>query len=109
MNGKSCIFSPQFKGKSQKSSKKPKAFVIMPFAPNFKAFYDWKFKSLLENKFEMVIQMADEVRNIGYIICDKVCSEIQTSQLILADITLNNHNVFSELGLASGLEQPIIL
>jgi len=110
MNGKSCRFSSQFSSKFPKDS--PNAFVIMPFDPNFKAFYDWKLKKYLADKFDLTegnIQTADEITNIGYIICEKVCNKIQESDQIFADVSLNNPNVFYELGLASGLQLPIIL
>jgi hypothetical protein len=110
MNGKSCRFSSQFSGKSQNESRK--AFVIMPFDSNFRAIYDWKLKKYLADKFnirEKNIRIAEEITNIGYIICEKVCNKIQSSDLIFADISLENPNVFYELGLASGLQLPIIL
>lgn len=110
MNGKRCIFSSQFPGKSLKSPNK--VFVIMPFTPNLKTLYNWKIKKLLADNFalkEEDLQIADEIRNIGYIICEKICNKIQTSDLILADISLDNPNVFYEIGLACGLQRPIVL
>ncbi len=110
MNGKRCIFTSKSPGESPKGSNK--VFVIMPFTPNLKSYYNWKIKAMLIESFKLEedrLQIADEVRNIGYIICGKICNKIQTSELILVDISLNNSNVFYELGLACGLERDIIL
>jgi len=53
-------------------------------------------------------QRADEVHDIGYIVCEKICRKIQESDLVLAEISLKNQNVFYEIGLAYGLERPIV-
>lgn len=90
---------------------KKRLFIIMPYSPNLKAFYEWNLKPFLLNncgfKIEN-IQRADEVREIGYIICEKICRKIQESDLVLADISMSNPNVFYEIGLAIGLERPVI-
>jgi nucleoside 2-deoxyribosyltransferase len=108
MNGMGCKFSSA----STHKNISDKVFVIMPYGPNIKTFYHWKGKELLAKKFNMNVddfQTADEIDNIGNIICRKICNKIQSCDYILADISLNNPNVYYELGLACGLQRPIIL
>ncbi len=51
---------------------------------------------------------ADQWTYSGDFVC-KICKAIQESQVIVADITGGNPNVFFELGLAIGLGKPAIL
>jgi len=105
MTGKQCIFSSQIQ-----DSEKDNAFAIMPMRPNFEAFYQWSLKPfLLEGCKIKNIQIADEVRDIGYIICEKICRKIQESDLVLVEISLPNPNVFYEFGLACGINRPVVL
>ncbi len=114
MTGKQCIFLSQV----AEAATYPltldtlTAFVVMPFGPNLETFYRWSLKPFLTEGYgipEKNIRRADEVRDIGYIICEKICHRIQDSDFVLADVSLNNENVFYEVGLAYGLERPIVL
>jgi len=108
MNGQRC----KYQILDENPSKDPKIFVIMPFTPNLKTYYDWRLKQFLMEKYGLKddnLQYADDVGNTGYIICGKICNKIQESDLILADVSLANPNVFYELGLACGLQRPIVL
>jgi nucleoside 2-deoxyribosyltransferase len=118
MTGKQCIFSSQVQDtfsanaqcKDSSSLEYKRAFVIMPKRPNFEAFYQWSLKPFLDQDCKIKsVQIADEVRDIGYIICEKICRKIQESDFVLADISLPNANVFYEIGLAFGLKRPIVL
>jgi hypothetical protein len=87
-------------------------FVMMPFRPNLETFYRWSLKPYLMDGYgipENNIRRADEVRDIGYIICEKICHRIQDSDVVLADVSYSNENVFYEVGLAYGLERPVVL
>jgi hypothetical protein len=113
MTGKQCIFLSQVADAATKplNLETMTAFVMMPFGPNLETFYRWSLKPFLTNGYgipERNIRRADEVRNIGYIICEKICHRIQDSDFVLADISFNNENVFYEVGLAYGLERPVI-
>ncbi|KAF0143651.1 MAG: hypothetical protein FD156_2461 [Nitrospirae bacterium] len=118
MNGKSCIYERIIderiaKIKAGKGEKK--AFVLMPFAPYMDALYQWQLVPFLqkggkreETDFICVPERADDVRQIGYIICEKICRKIQEANLIAADLSYNNPNVFYELGISIALRKPIL-
>lgn len=124
MTGKQCIFSSQiqsnlktrFYNESRDKNDgnldiEPLIFFITPFRSNLKAFYDWSLKPYLIWDYDIseeAIQCADDVREIGYIVCEKICRKIQESDLVIAEISLKNPNVFYEIGLACGLEHPIV-
>lgn len=110
MTGKQCLFSSK-KRNNDNSSKK--IFTIMPFSPNLETFYRWSLKPFLTtecgyNSKETQVQRADEVHDLGCIVCEKICRKIQESSLVLAEISIKNQNVFYEIGLAYGLERPIV-
>lgn len=114
MTGKQCIFSSQIAEDASSDINKDNLglFVVMPFGPNLKTFYEWCLKPCLMHDYglpEETIHRADEVREIGYIVCEKICRQIQESDLVLVDVSLRNSNVFYEIGLAYGLERPVVL
>ncbi|MEJ2155289.1 MAG: hypothetical protein P8X96_08120 [Desulfobacteraceae bacterium] len=114
MTGKQCIFSSHITecAKKELTQNDFKTFVVMPFEPNLETFYLWRLKPYLLKNYGLVednVQRADEVRDIGYIVCEKICRKIQESDLVIADVSLNNANVFYEIGLAYGLMRPIAL
>lgn len=131
MNGKPCIFCNSLlpekveipskancisekKGdySTSKLGSEASVFVVMPFRPNLDTFYDWSLKSYLKEGLgisEKQIRRADEFRNIGYIMCEKICRRIQEADLVVVDVSLDNPNVFYELGLAVGLNKPILV
>jgi len=78
----------------------------MPFTPHLETFCRWSLRPFLTQGYEFDdrrVQRADDVREIGYIVCEKICRKIQEADLVLADISLENANTFYEMGLAYGL------
>ncbi|MBC7909515.1 MAG: hypothetical protein H7Y30_03380 [Pyrinomonadaceae bacterium] len=87
--------------------KNPKAFVIMPFDPEFNSIYEQLIKpSLEEAGYE--VSRADSFLDQQNILSD-IVRGITTADLIVADLTTNNPNVFYELGLCHGLRIPTVL
>lgn len=83
------------------------AFVLMSFSAEFEAAYKFFIKPALEGVgFE--IARADDILNQRNIMQD-IISGIVTADLIVADLTGSNPNVFYELGIAHALEKPTIL
>ena len=83
------------------------AFVLMPFDDDFVPVYTGLIKHSLE-PIGFVVQRADDIdsqRNILQDILDK----ISNSDLVVADLTGLNPNVFYELGLAHAFRKPVIL
>ena len=86
---------------------KPTAFVIMPFDQDFDEIYkDFLVSVLTESGFE--VRRADNRQNAQNIIKD-IVNGIAKSDLIVADLTDSNPNVYYELGLAHALNKPVIL
>ena len=85
----------------------PKAFVLMPFADELREVYDNLIKGALEEA-GYDVERADDLDNQRSILRD-ILTSIDSYDLIVADLTDNNPNVYYELGLAHGLARPVIL
>lgn len=86
---------------------KPKAFVVMQFSGEYDDLYRDVVKEVCKD-YEVNVLRADEVAGPGLILGD-VVRELSTSQLVIADITPTNANVFFEVGYALALGKPTIL
>jgi hypothetical protein len=86
---------------------KPKAFVVMQFGGEFDEVYHDVVKEVCKS-YEVNVLRADEVSGPGLIIGD-IVRELATSQLVIADITPSNANVYFEVGYALALSKPTIL
>ena len=84
-----------------------KAFVIMPFAPDFDEIYNLFIATTLTNAGFEVFR-ADTILSQRNILEDVVLS-IAESDLIVADLTGSNANVYYELGLAHALGKRVLL
>jgi len=121
MTGKQCIFcGPSAPGVEIQEKDSPKGgkdfsiFVIMPFQTTYDTFYEWSLKRYLQEglKIEDIdkqIRRADEFRDIGYVMCEKICIRIQEADLIVVDLSTENPNVMYEMGLAVGLNKPLLV
>lgn len=85
----------------------PSAFVVMPFAPEFDDIYEYLIRGALSDAGFNVTR-ADDIRNQGNILGD-VVQGIVAGDLIVADLTTANPNVYYELGLAHAAGKPTIL
>ncbi len=84
-----------------------RAFVIMPFDPEFNSIYEQLIKPSLEDAgYE--VRRADSIIDQQNILRD-IVDGIATADLVVADLTTLNANVFYELGLCHGLRIPTIL
>jgi len=84
-----------------------KAFVLMPFDPEFDSIYKELIKPALEDSgYE--VERADSLLDQQNIMCD-VVRGIANADLVVADLTALNPNVLYELGLCHGLGIPTIL
>ena len=88
-------------------SDKPSAFLLMPFEEEFNPIHESFLKPALEDAgFE--VHRADDIESQQNILRD-VLERIVKSDLIVADLTSGNPNVFYELGLAHAFSKPVIL
>jgi hypothetical protein len=83
-------------------------FVIMPFKPELGYFYR-TVKAHLENAFPGVAVARGDAEVLTRPLLEKIASYIKQADVVLADCTGRNPNVFYELGMAHALEKPVVL
>lgn len=84
-----------------------KAFVIMEFSEPFKSLYEEVIVNVC-HEAGLYVYKADEIYAPGIILNDIIYG-IMESEVIIADITPVNANVFYELGYAHAYQKPTIL
>lgn len=84
-----------------------RAFVIMPFDAGFDAVFDLVIRPSLESEGLEVLR-ADTLDTRQNILKD-VIGGITNADLVVADISVANANVYYELGVAHGLRKPTLL
>lgn len=82
-------------------------FVIMPFTEDLDPVYQDILKPCVES-VGMVCRRSDEIRSNNAIVRD-IWKSICEAQLIIADLTYGNPNVFYELGVAHTVGKQTIL
>jgi hypothetical protein len=88
-------------------TERPTAFIVMQFSSPYNEVYSDVIKHMCEEcKIDAV--RADEIYGPGIIIKD-VIDRIEKSQVVIADISPTNPNVYFEVGYALALGKPIIL
>jgi len=75
-----------------------KCFVIMPFAPAFNEMYETIREVMEGPELSLNCSRADELQGGGHIIED-ILREIAEAEIVIADLTGRNPNVFYELGI----------
>ncbi len=89
------------------SSGRPRAFVVMQFAEPYDTFY----REVIQKQAEAAgfeVFRIDEKAGPGVIFQD-IQREIEQAEIVVAEITPTNPNVFYELGYAHALGKPTIL
>lgn len=64
--------------------------------------YDWNPVSKIN------VHRADSNPVSNYIICNRICQQIQNADLVIVDVTTESANVFYEFGLATSLNKLIL-
>jgi hypothetical protein len=82
-------------------------FVIMPFRAELNYFYLY-LQHYLQTKHGLHVERGDH-RILTKPLLEKIRDQILQADVIIADITYRNPNVFYELGLAHAAETPVIL
>ncbi len=88
-------------------SQKGLCFFLMPFLPHAGYFYEY-LKQHIEATTDLECRRAD-TSNESVPIIDEIRQSIQQADVIIADCTGANANVFYELGYAHALNKPTIL
>ena len=86
---------------------KPFVLVLMPFDENFRDIYTLGIKEACTNA-GVYCQRVDE-QIFGGSILEQIYTQIATAEIIVADMTDRNPNVFYEVGYARALDKQIIL
>jgi hypothetical protein len=89
------------------TSDNPSAFVIMPFGEAFDEIYNLFIAEAL-SEAGYAVSRADDLTTHQNIIKD-IVNGVASSDLIVADLTSSNPNVYYELGLAHALGRRVIL
>jgi hypothetical protein len=92
----------------QVNAVKPKVFVIMQYSQPFDDLYTSVIKSVCQNGYGLEVVRADDTSRPGLIIAD-VINQIIESNLVIAEITPDNPNVFYEVGYAHAINKATIL
>lgn len=82
-------------------------FMVMPFRDPFWEIYEDHIKRMVENMKLKITIGSDPFSK--HDIMKEIWSLIHNAQLIIADATGRNPNVFYELGLAHALDKPVII
>jgi len=83
-------------------------FVIMPFRPELAYFYR-TIKSAVQQSFQDITIERGDDRVLTTPILDKIADFIKQADVVIADCSGRNPNVFYELGMAHALGKPVIL
>lgn len=105
-HSKGMAVEPVF-GRPRQLEEKINVFVLMPFNAKMEKVYTNHIKKLGE-ELGLAVRRADDIFSPGPFM-EKVWDGICAAQLILADCTQENPNVFYEIGLAHTVGKKVVL
>jgi hypothetical protein len=80
-------------------TKKGQCFVLMPFMETMNEIFETIRKSVENHELNFTCTRAKDLHGGGYIL-DDILKGIEEAEIIIADLTANNPNVFYEVGIA---------
>lgn len=83
-------------------------FVMQPFAGHLGGYYDLIYRPAIEQAGLQAMRADAEIFGTGKIM-DQIWRGIHGADVLVAELTSKNANVFYELGLAHALEKPVVL
>jgi hypothetical protein len=86
---------------------KPFCFVLMPFDKSFNDIYEYGIKGACEDA-GVYCERVDEQIFMGSML-DRIFNQISRADLLIADMTGRNPNVFYEVGYAHALGKTVVL
>lgn len=92
----------------QVHSASPRVFVAMQFGAPFDTLYQEVIYPLVKEQLGLSLIRMDEVAGPG-IVFEDMKRQLAEAQIVIAEITAPNQNVFYELGYAHALNKPTIL
>jgi hypothetical protein len=96
----------QSSGDLQSTTPKPFVFVLMPFDESFNDTYKFGIKGAAEEVGAYAERVDEQIFTEG--ILDRIFSEINKADVIVADMTGRNPNVFYEVGYAHALGKIVL-
>lgn len=87
--------------------RKLRCFSILAFKSPYMDVYTDHVKPILETEYNIIIERADEIFNTGSII-ETIQKRIINSDFIIADVSVQNPNVYYEVGFAHALKKNIV-
>lgn len=117
------------------SEKKINAFVIMNFSDLSDVVYKWRIKSFIRSLKNCLsindgkitchaetLELADNTNSVvdinviradndtasNYVVCNRICQQIQMADIVIVDVSVENTNVFYELGMAMAMGKLIL-
>ncbi len=84
-----------------------RAFVVMPFSKEYNDVYLRGIRDVAE-KLGLVAERADEIQHNDSI-PDVIRHRIERSDIVIAETSAHNPNVYYEVGLAHGIGRPTVL
>ena len=91
----------------ESTAPKPFVFVLMPFDSNFSDIYKFGIKGAAEDVGAYAERVDEQIFNEG--ILDRIFNQISKSDVVVADMTGRNPNVFYEVGYAHALGKTTLL
>ena len=86
---------------------RPFVFVVMPFKERWQLFEE--LRRLVLDEIGIACIRADDVLAAGYDLLDKIHLLVERSELVIAEISEPNANVFYEIGYAAGNRKSVLL
>lgn len=83
-------------------------FVMQPFAPPYGGYYETMFEPAIEKSGLQPIRADAEIFGTGKVM-DQVWRGIKSADVLVAELTTKNANVYYELGIAHALGKPVVL
>jgi hypothetical protein len=86
---------------------KPFVFVLMPFSTDFDDLYKYGIKGATADAGAFAERLDEQIFAEGML--DRIFSQINKADVIVADMTGRNPNVFYEVGYAHALQKVVLL
>lgn len=97
-----------FKKTQRPQNRNPYAFVIMPFSKDIVKGDVWNLAMKSAIRAVGLSAFRADTETLPEQIMDQVYADISEAKVIIADLTGFNPNVFYELGIAHGIDRPVI-
>jgi len=94
-------------GDVNKTAPKPFIFVLMPFDQEFDDIYKFGIKGAAEDVLAYAERVDEQLYTEG--ILERIFNQINKADVIVADMTGRNANVFYEVGYAHALDKVVLL